>query len=81
MLIHFGGTLVSLGRVAEVGALAETAKYPSALARSACLQIFATKNTVFYNCEFLQQKRGFSYNCKRWQPCASVDSNAPELAL
>ena len=30
-------------RVAEVGVLAETAKYPSMLARSARLQIFATK--------------------------------------
>ena len=32
-------------RVAEVSVLAETAKYPSMLARSARLQIFATKNT------------------------------------
>ena len=35
-------------RVAEVAVLAETAKYPWMLARSARLQIFATKNTVFY---------------------------------
>ena len=48
-----------LVRVAEVGVLAETAKYPSMLARSARLQIFATKNTVFYNCKFLQHKRCF----------------------
>ena len=47
------------GRVAEVGVLAETAKYPSMLARSARLQIFATKNTVFYNCKFLQHKHRF----------------------
>ena len=46
-------------RVAEVGVLAETAKYPSMLARSARLQIFATKNTVFYNCKFLQHKSRF----------------------
>ena len=46
-------------RVAEVGVLAETAKYPSMLARSARLQIFATKNTVFYNCKFLQHKHRF----------------------
>ena len=46
-------------RVAEGGVLAETAKYPSMLARSARLQIFATKNTVFYNCKFLQHKRRF----------------------
>ena len=46
-------------RVAEVGVLAETAKYPSMLARSARLQIFATKNTVFYNCKFLQHQRRF----------------------
>ena len=46
-------------RVAEVGVLAETAKYPLMLARSARLQIFATKNTVFYNCKFLQHKRRF----------------------
>ena len=63
-------------RLLKVGMLAETAKYPSMLARSAHLQIFATKNTLFYNCGFLQHKRRFSYNCKRWQPCASVDSNA-----
>ena len=58
-------------RVAEVGVLAETAKYPSMLARSARLQIFATKNTVFYNCKFLQQKRRFTI--------ASVCSPALEL--
>ena len=58
-------------RVAEVGVLAETAKYPSMLARSARLQIFATKNTVFYNCKFLQHKRRFFG--------ASADS--PALAL
>ena len=46
-------------RVAEVGVLAETAKYPFMLARSTRLQIFATKNTVFYNCKFLQHKRCF----------------------
>ena len=45
--------------MAEVGVLAETAKYPSMLARSARLQIFATKNTVFYNCKFLQHKHRF----------------------
>ena len=44
-------------RVAEVGVLAETAKYPSMLAQIARLQIFATKNIVFYNCKFSQQKR------------------------
>ena len=55
------------------GVLAATAEYPSA-----CLQIFATKNIIFYNCKFLQHKRRF-YNCKHWQPCASVDSTA--LAL
>ena len=33
-------------RVAEVGALAETAKYPSMLAQSARLQIFATKTSI-----------------------------------
>ena len=36
-------------RVAEVGVLAETAKYPSMLAWSARLQIFDTKSVVFYN--------------------------------
>ena len=46
-------------------------KYLSMLARSAHLQIFATKNTVFYNCKFLQQKRRFTI--------ASVCS--PALAL
>ena len=45
--------------MAEVGVLAETAKYPSMLAQSARLQIFATKNTVFYNCKFVQLKRSF----------------------
>ena len=55
---YLGQTYVAL-RVAEVGVLAETAKYPSMLARSARLQIFATKNTVFYNCKFLQHKRCF----------------------
>ena len=58
-------------RVAEVGVLAETAKYPSMLAQSARLQIFATKNTVFYNRKFLQQKRRFTI--------ASVCSPALEL--
>ena len=38
---------------------AETAEYPSMLARSARFQIFATKNIVFYNYKFLQQKRCF----------------------
>ena len=46
-------------RVAEVGVLAETAKYPSMLAQSARLQIFVTKNTVFYNCKFLQHTHRF----------------------
>ena len=53
------GLILLLSRVAEVGVLAETAKYPSMLARSARLQIFATKNTVFYNCKFLQHKHRF----------------------
>ena len=48
-----------VNRVAEVGVLAATAKYPSVLARSTRLQFFATKNTVFYNCKFLQHKHRF----------------------
>ena len=64
-------TMYNTTRVAEVDVLAETAKYPSMLARSARLQIFATKNIVFYNCKFLQQKRRFTI--------ASVCS--PALAL
>ena len=39
--------------------LAATAKYPSMLARSARFQIFATKNTVFYNGKFSRQKHRF----------------------
>ena len=66
-------------RVAEVGVLAETAKYPSMLAQSARLQIFATKKHRILQLQFLQHKRHF-YNCKRWQPCASVDSTALALA-
>ena len=54
-----GSHILVVTRVAEVGVLAETAKYPSMLARSARLQIFATKNTVFYNCKFLQHKHRF----------------------
>ena len=54
---------------------AETAEYPSMLARRALLQIFATKNTVFYNWTFLKHKRRFL----QIQPCASVGS--PALAL
>ena len=56
----------------EVGVLAAKAKYPSVLARSAHLQIFATKNIVFYNCKFfapktsfLRQKMYFFYTCMK----------------
>ena len=57
--IFFGFIFSVHIRVTEVGVLAATAKYPSVLARSARLQIFATKNTVFYNCKFLQHKHRF----------------------
>ena len=46
-------------RVAEVGVLAETAKYPSMLAQSARLQIFATKKHNILQLQFLQHKRHF----------------------
>ena len=46
-------------RVAEVGVPAETAKYPSMLARSVRLQIFATIKHRIYNCKFLQHKHRF----------------------
>ena len=58
-ILCFKSHLFLATRVAEVGVLAETTKYPSALARSARLQIFATKNTVFYNCKVLQHKLRF----------------------
>ena len=45
--------------MAEVGVLAETAKYPSMLARSARLQIFATKKHRILQLQFLQHKRNF----------------------
>ena len=66
-------------RLLKVGMLAATAKYPSMLARSARFQIFATKNIVFYNCKFLQQKRSFLHIFATKMSCASVDS--PALAL
>ena len=50
---------ITCDRVAEVGVLAETAKYPSMLARSARLQIFATKKHRILQLQFLQHKRHF----------------------
>ena len=58
-------------RVAEVGVIAETAKYPSMLARSAHLQIFATKTPYFTIANRCNKKRHFTI--------ASVGS--PALAL
>ena len=52
----------------DLGVLAATAKYPSVLARGAFLQIFATKNIVFYNYKFLQQKRGFLHILQQKRP-------------
>ena len=44
---------------AEVGDLTATAKYTSMLARSVCLQIFATNNIAFHNRKFSWQKHCF----------------------
>ena len=69
--------------MAEVGVLAETAKYPSVLARSARLQIFATEKHRILQWQIFATKTmpalALAAPHKHYESCASIDS--PVIAL